>query len=86
MKHTHCISDPSDSCAKQTYLINQHIRAKVLKRELQLLEAIVDGDLDGDKGVRRDILAVVVTRSSHDVRCSSCRGCSAVGRGDIVVR
>ena len=48
-------------CVLDTYLINEHVHPEVPKRELELLEAVVDRDLDGDQGVRRDILTVVMT-------------------------
>lgn len=49
-----------------THLINQNVGTEILERELELLEAVVDGDLDGDKGVRAGVVASVMARSRHD--------------------
>lgn len=50
-------------------LINQHVGAKVLERELELLEAVVDGDLDGDGGIGSGAVAGVMAWSRHDGWC-----------------
>ena len=42
-----------------TYLIRQHVSAEIAQRKLELLQAVVDGDLDGDEGVLRDGVVVV---------------------------
>ena len=48
------------------YLINKHVCTEVLERQLELLEAVVDGDLDGDGSIRAGIVADVMAWSSHD--------------------
>ena len=48
-----------------TYLVRQHISPEVAERELKLLETIVDGDFDGDEGIRRDSARAVSSRSGH---------------------
>lgn len=50
--------------AVRAYLINQHIRTEVPQRQLQLLEAVVERDLDGDEGVGRDDVGVL-SRGRH---------------------
>ena len=52
-----------------TNLIRQHISSEVSQRQLQLLEAVVDRDLDGDESVWRKSVGVAVSRSSHVGRC-----------------
>jgi hypothetical protein len=54
---------------KPAYLINQHVGAKVLEGELELLEAVVDRDLDGDGGVGTGAVAGVMAWSRHDGLC-----------------
>jgi len=51
------------------YLINQHVCTEVLERQLELLQAVVDGDLDGDGSIRASVVANVMTWSRHDGRC-----------------
>ena len=51
------------------YLINQHVCTEVLERELELLEAVVDRDLDGDGGIWTGAVAVVMAWSRHDGLC-----------------
>ena len=51
------------------YLINKHVRAEVLERELELLETVVDRDLDGDGGIGTGAVACVMTWSRHDGWC-----------------
>ena len=48
------------------YLINQHVCTEVLERQLELLEAVVDGDLDGDGSVRAGVVADMMAWSRHD--------------------
>jgi len=48
------------------YLINQHVCTEVLERELELLEAVVDGDLDSDGSIGAGVVADVMAWSSHD--------------------
>lgn len=50
-------------------LINKHVGAEVLERELELLEAVVDRDLDGDGGIRTGGVAGVMAWSRHDGLC-----------------
>ncbi len=56
-----------------TYLIRQHCGAEIPQRQLQLLDAVVDGDLDGDGRVARQAVAVaaVVCRGCHARRCAA---------------
>ena len=51
------------------YLIDQHVCPEVLERELQLLQAVVDGDLDGDGSIGAGIVADVMAWSRHDGGC-----------------
>ena len=51
------------------YLINKHVRAEVLEGKLELLEAVVDRDLDGDGGIRSGTVACVMAWSRHDGWC-----------------
>ena len=52
------------------YLINQHVCTEVLERQLELLEAVVDGDLDGDGSIGAGVVADVMAWSRHDGRCA----------------
>ena len=56
-----------------TYLIRQRLRPQITQRQLDLLQAIIDGDLDGDGRVQRDSAGV---RCGHRVRRGDgrCRG------------
>lgn len=49
-----------------TYLIDENVGTKVLERQLELLQAVVDGDFDGDGSIRAGIIASVMARSGHD--------------------
>jgi len=51
------------------YLINKHVCTEVLQRELELLQAVVDGDLDGDGSIRAGIVANVMAWRRHDGGC-----------------
>ena len=51
------------------YLINQHVCTEVLERQLELLQAVVDGDLDGDGSVGAGVVANVMAWSRHDGGC-----------------
>ena len=51
------------------YLINQHVCTEVLERQLELLQAVVDGDLDGDGSIRAGVIADVMAWSRHDGGC-----------------
>ena len=51
-----------------TYLVNKHVGPQILEWKLELLQAVVDRNLNSDKGVRRDILTVMMTRCGHDGR------------------
>lgn len=43
---------------RQTYLIRQHVSTEIAQRQLELLQAVVDGDLDRDERVRRSGVSV----------------------------
>jgi hypothetical protein len=66
--------------ARLAYLINQHVCTEVLERELELLQAVVDRDLDSDRGIRAGVVADVMAWSRHD----GC--CCEVARMKYVVR
>ena len=51
------------------YLINQHVCTEVLERQLELLQAVVDGDLDGDGSIWAGVVADVMAWSRHDGEC-----------------
>ena len=51
------------------YLINKHVCTEVLERQLELLQAVVDRDLDGDRGIGAGVVADMMTWSRHDGRC-----------------
>jgi hypothetical protein len=51
------------------YLINQHVCPKVLERELELLQTVVDRDLDSDGGIRAGVVADMMAWSRHDGCC-----------------
>lgn len=54
---------------EQAYLVNKHVGAKVLERELELLEAIVDRDLDGNGSIGTGAVARVMAWIRHDGLC-----------------
>ena len=60
---------PCEALRDATYLIRQHIRPEVSERQLQLLEAVVDGNLDGDQRILSDIVGVVSRRRHVDEGC-----------------
>lgn len=51
------------------YLINQHVCTEVLERQLEFLQAVVDGDLDGDGSIGAGVVADVMAWSRHDGGC-----------------
>lgn len=53
------------------YLLDKHVRAEVLQRQLQLLEtAVVEGNFDGDGSVRTSVRGVMAG-GRHDEKCRS---------------
>jgi len=56
-------------CIKQAYLVNKHVGAKVFEGELELLEAVVDRDLDGNGSIGSGAVAGVMTWIRHDGWC-----------------
>jgi hypothetical protein len=64
-------------CIRLTYLINQHVCTEILERELELLQAVVDRDLDGNGSIRTGVVANVIAWSRHDGGCE-------VGTGGVM--
>ena len=78
-------------CIRLAYLINQHVGTEVLERELKLLEALVDRDLNGDGGIGAGVVADMMTWSRHGGRCceADCGSCvvwysSSPDGGDVL--
>ena len=65
-----------------TYLIGQSVGAEVTQRQLEFLQLLVDGDLDGDERVGRGTPTRVWCR--HAVR-EVCRGVRLLWRYDVLL-
>lgn len=59
------VGQPCVAARSLTYPIRQHVRPEVPQRQLELLQAVVDRDLDGDECVLRDGVGAALGWGSH---------------------